>query len=213
MDESLKGHMLKTGTTTLGIVTKEGIVLAADKKATYAGNSGVHYIAGKMEKIKKFNDDTILTIAGTATFALRAIQTAKAQVKIKELKEKKKSTIKEIANLFSIMALQSLQSGAVIGFLMAGKEKGKAIFYRIGVDGIVEEIEDYHIDGSGMMHVNAILDTEYKKNLTLKEGITLAKRCIIGSSGRDPASGIGYEIWTVTPDEIKKVEDKTWELN
>lgn len=213
MNENMKKHMLKTGTTTLGIVTKDGIVLAADKKGTYGGAGGVQYIAGKMEKIRGFNDDIILTIAGTATFAIRAIQTAKAQIKMKDLREKRKSTIKEIASLFSVMALQSLQSGDVMGFLMAGKEDGKVLFYRIGADGILEEVDDYHIDGSGMMHVNAILDTGYKKGLSLEEGIALAKRCIIGSSGRDPASGLGYEIWTITPDEIKKVEDKTWKLD
>lgn len=213
MNEDLKQHMLKTGTTTLGIVTKDGIVLAADKKATYSSGSGTAYIAGKMEKIQPFNKDIILTIAGTATFALRAIQTAKAQMRIKALKDKKEPTMKEIANLFAIMALNSLQSGGAIGFIMAGREKGKAILYDIGPDGILREVEDYKIDGSGMMHVNAILDTEYKKTLSLKDGIELAKRCIIGSSGRDPASGLGYEIWTITPEEIKKVEDKTWKLD
>lgn len=213
MDESIKKNVLKTGTTTLGIITKEGIVLAADKKATYGGSGGVAYIAGKVEKIYKFNDDIILTIAGAASACIRAIQTAKAQIKIKDLREKKKSSIKEIANFFSIMALNGLQSGGIMGFLLAGKEAGEAILYEITPDGIIRKIEDYRIDGSGMMHVNAILDTEYKKNLTLKEGIVLAKKCIIGSSGRDPASGIGYEIWTITADKIEKIEDKTWKLD
>jgi len=213
MNEDSKKHMLKTGTTTLGIITQEGIVLAADKKATYGGNGGVAYIAGKVQKIHEFNEDIILTIAGAAASCLKAIQIGKAQIKIKDLREKKKSTIKEISNLFSAMAVNGLQSGSVMGFLIAGKEKGKTFFYEVTPDGMAREIEDYKIDGSGMMHVNAILDTEYKKSLSLKEGIALAKRCIIGSSGRDPASGIGYEIWTITPEEIKKVEDKTWELN
>jgi proteasome beta subunit len=213
MNEESKKHILKTGTTTLGIVTKEGIILAADKKGTYGGGSGVAYVAGEIEKIKEFNKDIIMTIAGAASMCLRAIQTAKAQMRIKELKDKKKPTMKEIANLFSLIAIQSLQSGGVVGFLMAGKENGKTILYEITPDGMVKEIKDWKIDGSGMTHVNPILDTEYKENLTLKEGIALAKRCIIGSSGRDPASGLGYQIWTITPDKIKKVEDKTWELN
>lgn len=213
MDEDLKKHMLKTGTTTLGIITKEGIVLAADKKATYGGYEGVAYVAGKVEKIHEFNKNIILTIAGAASMCLRAIQSAKAQIKIKTLRDKKESTIKEIANLFSIIALQSLQKGGPIGFFIAGKENNKTILYEVTPDGITREIEDYRINGSGMTHVNAILDTEYKKDLALKEGIELARRCIIGSSGRDPASGIGYEIWTVTPKEIKKVEDKIWKLD
>jgi len=213
MDENLSKRMLKTGTTTLGIVTTEGIVLAADKKATYADNGGgVHYIAGEMEKVKEFNENIMLTLAGTATFCLRIIKTAKAEIKLKELKEKKKASIKDIANLFSMMTLQSLQSGVATGFIMAGKEDGKVYLYEIAVDGILKSIDDYKIEGSGMMHVNAILDTEYRKDLTLKEGIELAKKCICGSSGRDPASGIGYEVWTIKPDEIKKVDDKVWKL-
>ena len=47
MDQELKKHVTKTGTTTVGIVCKDGIVIAADKRATYGGDSGVSYIAGK----------------------------------------------------------------------------------------------------------------------------------------------------------------------
>ncbi len=213
MDDETKKNLLKTGTTTIGIMTSEGIVLAADKKATYGGNGGVAYIAGEMEKIKKFNENIIMTIAGTATFAIRAIKMLKSEIKLKELREKRKVSIEEIANLFAHVALQSLQSGGVIGFIMAGKEDGKTKLFDIGADGILREIDTYKIDGSGMTHVNAILDTEYKKEITLKEGIELAKRCIRGSSGRDPASGIGYEVWTITNDKIEKVEDKTWKLD
>ncbi|MBT7705990.1 hypothetical protein HN747_00940 [archaeon] len=214
MDDELKKHILKTGTTTIGIVTKEGIVLAADKKGTYASQSGgVHYIAGTMEKIKSFNENILLAISGTATFALRAIKQLQSEIKLKELRSKEKATIKEIANLFSIVALQSLHSGGAIGFIMAGKDGKGVHLYDISVDGILEEKDDYKISGSGMMHVNAILDTEYKKDITLDEGIELARRCIQGSSGRDPASGIGYEIWTITPDKLEKVDDKIWKLD
>ena len=214
MDNDAKKHILKTGTTTIGIVTKEGIVLAADKKGTYADQSGgVHYIAGEMEKIKSFNKDILLAISGTATFALRAIKQLQAEIKLKELRSKEKATVKEIANLFSIIALQSLQTGGVIGFIMAGRDEKGIYLYEISPDGILKEKDDYKISGSGMIHVNAILDTEYKKDITLSEGVELAKRCIQGSSGRDPASGIGYEVWTITKDELKKVDDKVWKLD
>jgi proteasome beta subunit len=212
MEDDTKKYILKTGTTTVGIVTKEGIVLAADKQGSYAGEGGVAYIAGKTEKIHEFNNNIMITIAGGASMALRAIQSAKAQIRIKELKEKRKSTIKEIANLFSIIAMQALQGGGIISFIIAGKENEKTHIYEITPDGMVKEKEDYVIVGSGMTHVNAILDTEYKGDLSLKEGLALAKRCIIGSSGRDPATGIGYEIWTITPEKVEKVEDKTWKI-
>jgi hypothetical protein len=50
----------KTGTTTLGLVCKDGVVLAADKKATF-GN----LIASKeTEKIFALDDNIAMTIAG-----------------------------------------------------------------------------------------------------------------------------------------------------
>ncbi len=210
----MKKNMLKTGTTTIGIVTKDGIVLAADKQGSYGDqNGGVHYIAGEMEKIKSFNENILLTIAGTATFALRAIKQLQAEIKLKELRDKRKATMKEIANLFSHATLQSLQSGGAISFIMAGKDEETTNLYEIHVDGTLKVINTYKIGGSGAAHVNAILDTEYQKDITLEQGIELAKRCIKGSSGRDPASGIGYEVWTITKDKITKTDDKTWKLD
>lgn len=206
----LGNKVLKTGTTTLGIVTKDGIIVAADKQASYGGAGGVGYIAGEVKKIHEFNSDIIITIAGAASLALRAIQNAKAHIKMKDLRERNKSSMKEISSLFSHIALQSLQAGGGVGFLLAGRENNRTLLYEVTVDGIVREVEDYVIDGSGMMHVNAILDTEYKKGLSLDEGIALAKRCIIGASGRDPATGIGYEIWKVTPEKVEKLDDKIW---
>ena len=55
MDAELKKHIIKTGTLTIGIVCKDGIVLAADNRATYASGNAVVYIAGKnLEKIMLF---------------------------------------------------------------------------------------------------------------------------------------------------------------
>ena len=59
----MEGKVLKTGTTTLGIVCKDAILLAADKKAT-----GGNFIASvKMDKVIAINDDFALTTAGTVS--------------------------------------------------------------------------------------------------------------------------------------------------
>jgi len=214
MDNNFEKNFLKTGTTTIGIVCKDGIVLAADKQGSYGDSQGgVHYIAGEMKKVRSFNDDIILTIAGTASLALKAISQIKAEIKLKELREKRKATLKEISSLFSLVALQMLQSGGVVSFIIAGKEKNKTHLYEVTPDGMLEEIDNYKLSGSGSSHINPIFDTEYTKDITLKQGIELAKRGIRGSSGRDPASGIGYEIWTITKDEIKQIENKVWKLD
>ena len=52
MDEEIAKHVLKTGTLTIGIVCKDGIVVAADRRQSYGGQGGgVSYLAGTAKKI------------------------------------------------------------------------------------------------------------------------------------------------------------------
>ena len=59
----MENEIMKTGTTTVAIVAKDCIVLAADKRAT-AGN----FIAGKkVDKIHAVADKMALTTAGSVS--------------------------------------------------------------------------------------------------------------------------------------------------
>ena len=86
---------LKTGTTTLGIVCKDGVVLAADKRAT-AGNM---IVDKRADKVHVLSDDFAVTIAGTVSDAQLIIKLIKAELKLKEVRTYKKPTAKEAANL------------------------------------------------------------------------------------------------------------------
>jgi proteasome beta subunit len=86
MDKDLEKHVKKTGTLTVGIVCKDGIVLAADNRITYGGDGGVSYIANQREKISKITDNSIVTIAGVASDADKTIRQIRAEIRLKELK-------------------------------------------------------------------------------------------------------------------------------
>src|SRR3989344_4533809 len=88
-------EQLKTGTTTVGIVCKDGIVLAAGKRAT-AGNMIVKRGADKVHVI---SDDFAVTIAGVVSDAQLLIKLVKAELKLKEVRTGKKTSAKEAANL------------------------------------------------------------------------------------------------------------------
>jgi proteasome beta subunit len=213
MDKDLKKHVLKTGTTTLGIVCKGGIVVAADKKGTYGGEGGVAYIAGgDQEKIQKVNPDIIVTTAGTASDTRRVIKLIQAELRLKELRTKRKHSIKEAANLFASVAYQNIRQPSMIvpitHFLLAGKDGKKNELYDIAPDGYLQKIERYAATGSGMTHINPILDSEYKTGISLDEGVKLARKCIRASSGRDPGSGEGMDIFLVKPEKIEVLEKK-----
>jgi len=214
MDDEIKKNVLKTGTTTLGIVCKDGVVVAADRRISFGtpDNQGVAYIAGKQEKIYPLNENSILTIAGGATDSERIIKIIRSELKLRELKSKSKPTMKQIAGLLSTMVYQTIRQPAVIPsithFLLSGKDENGLYLYDIMPDGHLREVENYTVSGSGMMQANPILDSDYKEGLTLKEGVELAKKCLFASFGRDPASGAGMDIYTVSKEGIKQILKK-----
>ena len=217
MDSELKKHIVKTGTTTVGIVCKDGVVIAADKRSSFGGEGGVSYIAGKAaDKIHEVLPNIIVTTAGTASDTRRVIRLAKAELKLKELKSRTPPTIKQAANLFSSIAYQSIRNPSMIPsithFLLAGYDYNGFYLYDVSADGFLDEKDDYAVSGSGLVHVNPILDSDYKKDITLEQGIELVKKGIKASMGRDPASGEGMDIYVVKKDKIEKISSQKVEL-
>ena len=211
MDEDVKKSILKTGTTTLGIVCKDGIVVAADRRVTFgtSDNQGVSYIAGEHPKIVEVSPNAIVTTAGQSSDTKRIVRVAQAELKLKELKSHSKPTLRQMANLFASMLYQGIRQPSMIPsiahFLLAGYDEEGIHLYNLMPDGFLEKVNTYVASGSGMMQVNPVLDSDYKKDLTIQEGIDLAKKCLSASFGRDPASGAGRDIYVVTKEGIKKV--------
>lgn len=213
MDKEIKKHVVKTGTTTLGIVCKDGIVIAADKRVTYGGDGGVSYIASRDQiKIHPVTDNIIVTTAGTASDTRKVIKIVRAELKLKELKSRTMSTIKQAANLFASIAYQSIRNPSIIPsithFLLAGYDEEGFHLYDIMPDGFLEHSETYSSSGSGMMQLNPILDSEYKEGMSIEEGIELAEKCIKASIGRDPASGDGMDLYVVRKNSVEELETK-----
>ena len=208
---NLDKYVLKTGTLTVGIVCKGGIVLAADNRQTYASGNGVTYIAGTAEKVSKINDRILVTTAGGASDSRRVIKLARAELKLKELKTRKKVTVKEVASLISNMLFQNIRQPSMIPsiahFLIAGYDEGGVFLYEASPDGYLQQIKDYRATGAPFESFG-IFDVEYKKNISLKEGIELAKKVFNATKGRQPGVGDGFDIYTIKKGEIKKASSQ-----
>ncbi len=209
MDKELEKHVLKTGTLTVGIVCKDGIVLAADNRQTYASGNGVAYIAGTAEKIQKINDRMVATTAGTASDSRRTLKMIGAEIKLKELKSKTEVTMKETASLISNMLFQNIRQPSMIPsiahFLVAGydKETGASL-YDVSPDGYLQKIETYQATGAPFESLG-IFDVEYKKDITSEEGIKLAEKVFRSTAGRQPSVGDGWDVYIIKDESIEKI--------
>ena len=192
-----------TGTTTLGMVCKDGIVMAADSRAT-AGN----FIASKtVKKIVKITDNIAVTIAGTASDAMLLSKLLRAELNLKSIRVNRESTIKEAANLLSGMVYNNIRSSYVIPgithFLVGGKDDSGFHLYDIGIGGLVEEVETFVSSGSGSYMVYGILESSYKQDMSIDQGIGMAVTCIGTAMQRDSCSGNSINVIRITSNGVE----------
>jgi proteasome beta subunit len=195
---------LKTGTTTVGIVCKDGIILAADKRAT-AG----HMIAQKdADKVHKIADNIAVTIAGTVSDAQYIIRLMKSEIQLKSIRTGLTPSVKETANLLARVVFSNIRRPSMIPgiahFILAGKDETGFYLYDIYPDGSISLHKDFVSSGSGSVMAYGVLETLYKE-CTIEEGIDLTIKCINAAISRDSASGNGIDIFTITDKGAERV--------
>jgi proteasome beta subunit len=206
-------NIMKTGTTTVGILCKDGIVLAADKRAT----SGYLVSSKKIDKIHKVTENIAVTMAGTASDAQLLIRYAQSELRLKKIRSNKEATVKEAANLIGRMVYSNIRKMSMIPgishFILGGIDPTGFYLYDLYADGSITEVDDYISSGSGSVMAFGVLDTLYKKDMSIDEGIELALKAINAALQRDIATGNGFDVITVTKDGAKKVIEKELDMH
>ena len=210
MNEEISKHILKSGTSILGIVCKDGVVMAADRQVT-AGNI---VMSKKEKKVMQLNDYLVGAWCGNASDAQMLTKIIVAELRLKELRSKQRPSIGEAANLVANISFRNIRQMSMIpsiaGTLIAGyNEDGSTELYTIEPAGSIIKVDDYDANfGSGMPFLLGLLERQYKKDLTVKEGVELALECLKSSTQRDIGSGYGIDIFAITKDGISQVVSK-----
>jgi proteasome beta subunit len=204
----MEKDVMKTGTTTIGLVCKDGLVLAADKRAT----AGFFIAAKKIEKIIKITDDIAVTVAGTVSDIQLLAKLIKAELKLKEIRTGKINTVKEAANLLAGIVYSNIRKFSWIPgishFIIGGKDMSGFHVYDLSPDGSITDVDDFVSSGSGSPMVYGVLESQYKKDITVKDGVKLAVKGINAAMQRDAASGEGIDVVTITEKGFEKVLSK-----
>ena len=143
-------EQMQTGTTTVGIVCKDGLVLAADKRVT----AGYLIANKKFVKVHQVADKIGLTIAGLVSDAQLLTKLVRAEIKLMEIQTHRKLTVKEASNLLAGMNYSNIRRpsmvAGIVGFLIGGHDDQDGFtLYNIGIDGSIIKKDDYDSEGSG----------------------------------------------------------------
>lgn len=205
MDE-LKNSVLKTGTTIVGIVCKDGIIMASDRQST----AGTIVMKKNKQKTVPIGDNLLYAGTGLAAAIQRTGKILEAELRLKELKSKSQPTVKQAASLLANMVYNNIRQFStiqdIVGSLIGGLNKdGTFELYTIDPAGNIDLVEDYDANfGSGMPFSLGLLERQYKEGMIVKEGVALAKEALMSSTQRDVGSGYGIDIYTITKEGINK---------
>ncbi|MFH1849520.1 MAG: proteasome subunit beta [archaeon] len=200
--------ILKTGTTTVGLVARDGVVLAADKRAT----SGNLIVTKNTEKLCEIFDDLVVTTAGTVSDIQLLIKYIRAELSLKKIRTGRKPLVRESANLLAGLIYQNIRKLSLIPgishFILGGRDTEGFHLYDLFADGSLTEHKDYIASGSGSVIAYGVLESMYKKDLSVDETVKLAVRSVNAAMQRDSASGGGIDVISITESGVQKVFNK-----
>jgi len=194
---------LKKGTTTVGVVCRDGVVLATDRRVT-AGT----YVAHKRgRKLFLLDDNKAATIAGLVVDAQMVMDFLKSQINLMKLSTRQPVTTKSVATFTSNVLLNSKYFPYIVQFIIGGMDHEGPKMFVLDWFGTLSE-EKFISTGSGSPYALGVLETLLKKNPTLADALPIIIKAVKSSIERDPGSGEGIDVITITKQGIRELNDQ-----
>ncbi len=174
----------KTGTTSVGLIALDSVVLAADMRASFG------HIAYDEEskKLYKITESIAVTNAGAVGDSLTLIRFLRSQARLYEIERNAKITPKAIVTYLSNILNANRHFPFASQFVLGGVNKGPELFELTPFGGVLER-KKFAVSGSGTELAMTTLDQNYKKGMTEEEGIALAVKAVEAGRKRDIFSG------------------------
>jgi proteasome beta subunit len=190
----------KTGTTTVAIVCKDAIVLAADKKATMG-----YLIASKeTEKILPLDEHIAMNIAGVSGDAQALARYLKAEFKLFSIQNGRKIPVKSAAALLSNILQGNKFYPYFVQLMLGGVDEHGPALYSLDAIGSYEEEKKFFSTGSGSPFALGVLEDAYREGMSAEEGSKLVVRAVKAAVERDIASGgRAIDVVVITKDGMK----------
>jgi proteasome beta subunit len=186
----------KTGTTTIGISTSEGVVVATDMRASLGGR----FVSNKdVQKVEQIHPTAALTLVGSVGGAQSFIRSLRAEVNLYEARRGEDISIGALATLAGNFA-RGGPFFAINPILGGVDEDGHHVYSIDPAGGVMED--DYTVTGSGLTVAYGTLEREYEDDMTNEEAKRVAASGIKAAVERDTGSGNGVFLATVTDEGV-----------
>ena len=204
LTDTQKIEMLKTGTTTMGIVCDGAVVLATESQAT----AGFFVATKEAQKLYPINDYVGATMAGGVADCQYVIGQVQAISRLEQIQTGKIPTVKKIANIMRNILFNG-RSFFYAWHIAGGveQENGEWVGKIFPIDflGYMTEQENFASLGSGSSFALGVLENGYEEGMTEEEGVALARKALDAARARDAGSGYEVQIVVINKDGLKAI--------
>lgn len=191
------------GTTTVGLVCNDGVILAADKRATMG-----YFIANReVDKIFQIDDTLAVTVAGSVGDAQTLVRYMKYEAQLYKMNYGKPMSVGAATTLLSNILFQYKFFPFLVQILVAGFDDKPRIFNLDPIGGVTEE--RFVSTGSGSPVAYGLLEDAFEENRPIKDNLRLALRALSAAMKRDVGTGDGIDLVSIGPEEFKRYDRET----
>ncbi len=194
-------EQIKKGTTTCALTCKDGVVLAADTRAS----AGLFIADRHVMKIQQVDKHLAMTIAGGVADAQNLVDVMRYNANLYRLQNKELMPVKSAARLCSNVLFNNRYFPYYVQIIMAGftKAEGGQI-HNIDLFGSMST-EKFISTGSGSPVAYGYLESEYKPDMTVNEAYKVAMHAIAAAIRRNAGTGDNINVAIIDKDGYREL--------
>lgn len=199
----MREQLALKGTTTIGIICKDGVILASDTRVTM----GFFVAHKKGKKIYQIDNHMAMTISGTVADAQRTVEILKANAQLYKLEIGRPMPISAAARLIANLLFSSRLAPLVTQVLVGGVDDSGPHVFSIDPFGSLNE-EKCVATGSGSPIAYGVLEDKYKKDAAIQDMLPIVVRAVDSAMKRDAASGDSFNIAIIDKKGFRELTEK-----
>jgi proteasome beta subunit len=203
INEDTLDRLALKGTTTVGVVCKDGVILASDTRVSMG-----YFVAHKHgKKVYRIADHLAMTISGTMADAQRVVDILTANAQLYSINNGRPMSIgsaaRFVANLLFSSRYVPLEAEALVG----GLDDSGPHVYRLDPFGSLTD-EKCVSTGSGSPVAYGILEDRYRESASIEELLPVIVKAVDAAMKRNAATGDSFNISIIDKKGYRELTEK-----
>jgi proteasome beta subunit len=197
------GYAWVPGATTIGVVCRDGVILASEKRVAY----GYLIVSKGGKKVFRITDQIGAACAGLVSDMQILVREVEAQANLFGMDVGRRISVRSAAKLMANILFNRRYAPLITQTIIAGLDEEGPSLYVLDVLGSVIP-DKYAVVGSGTEIAVGVLEEGYKEEMKLKDSKELVTRAIKSAISRDIMSGDGIDFLIITKEGIAEESTK-----